>query len=129
MPAARLPRAAPSLRRRHARSARPPPRRAAGFTAQLCRYHQNVYGGGSLGSPYVDCQSLVTTPAAHIGPVPSVVELDLAGLFYALWSPNAAVVEGAVKLMLTPSEDALWGMSQLVNASTPVAYAANASAF
>ena len=61
--------------------------------------------------------------------MPSVVELDLAGLFYALWSPNAAVVEGAVKLMLTPSEDALWGMSQLVNASTPVAYAANASAF
>jgi hypothetical protein len=61
--------------------------------------------------------------------VPSVVQLDLAGLFYALWSPNAAVVEGAVKLMLTPSEDALWGMSQLVNASTPVAYAANASAF
>ena len=70
------------------------------FAVQLCRYHQNVIvgrqrqltGATHLGAPYVDCQSARSTPAYNISGVPSVVKLDLGGLYYSLWSPNPSVV-------------------------------------
>ena len=54
--------------------------------------------------------------------------LDLGGLSYSLWSPNSGVVEGDMKLILTPSADALWALTQLPPA-TPTTFAANATAF
>ena len=69
------------------------------------------------------------TPVNLVGPVVSYVTLDLSGLFYSLWSPNSAVVEGDMKLILTPSKDALWAMNELVSDSFPINYGANATAF
>lgn len=106
------------------------------FAVQLCRYHQNVIvgrqrqltGATHLGAPYVDCQSARSTPAYNISGVPSVVKLDLGGLYYSLWSPNPSVVEGDMKLILTPSADALWALTQLPPA-TPTPFVTNATAF
>jgi hypothetical protein len=106
------------------------------FAVQLCRYHQNVIVGRQrqltstprLGAPYVDCQSARSTPAYHISGVPSVVKLDLGGLHYSLWSPNPSVVEGDMKLIITPSADALWALTQLPPA-TPTPFVTNATAF
>jgi Cu+-exporting ATPase len=60
--------------------------------------------------------------------VPSVVKLDLGGLHYSLWSPNPSVVEGDMKLIITPSADALWALTQLPPA-TPTPFVTNATAF
>ena len=54
--------------------------------------------------------------------------LDLGGLSYSLWSPNSGVVEGDMKLILTPSADALWALTQLPPA-TPTTFVSNATAF
>ena len=54
--------------------------------------------------------------------------LDLGGLSYSLWSPNSGVVEGDMKLILTPSADALWALTQLPPA-TPTPFVTNATAF
>ena len=60
--------------------------------------------------------------------MPSVVTLELGGLAYSLWSPNSGVVEGDMKLILTPSVDALWALTQLPPA-TPTSYVTNATAY
>jgi hypothetical protein len=82
----------------------------------------------SLGSPYVDCQTAGNTPAYNISALPSVVSLDLGGLAYTLWSPNPSVREGDMKLILTPSADALWSAAGLPP-DTPTPCVAHATAF
>ena len=93
------------------------------------RHAQNVLpSSSSLGSPYVDCQSAGSTPTYNISVVPSVITLDLGGLAYTLWSPNPSVREGDMKLILTPSADALWSLAGLPP-DTPTPCVSNATAF